>query len=62
MLNQLLKFYNTTMILAAIVAVLGGVLKSDQMLSAATAMVTAAGTSYQARQKFLKGEGDSFIE
>lgn len=62
MLNQLLKFYNTTMILAALVAITGGVLKSEQMLSAATAMVTAAGTSYQARQKILKGEGETFME
>lgn len=56
MLEKLLKFYNITMILATIVAITGGVLKSEQMLSAAMAMTTAAGTSFQVQQKVLKGE------
>lgn len=49
MLKELLKFYNLTMLLAAIVACVGGLLGNERMLSAALAMITASGTSYQAQ-------------
>jgi hypothetical protein len=47
-MKELLKFYNLTMLLAAVVACVGGVVGNERMLSAALAMITAAGTSYQA--------------
>jgi hypothetical protein len=47
-MKELLKFYNLTMLLAGVVACVGGVVGNERMLSAALAMITAAGTSYQA--------------
>jgi hypothetical protein len=39
------------MILATIVAIIGGIIQSDALTSAAIAMITASGTSFQIEAK-----------
>jgi len=50
-MSVLCKFYNLTMILATIVAIIGGIIQSDALTSAAIAMITASGTSFQIEAK-----------
>lgn len=51
MLKEFFKFYNLTMLLASIIACIGGLQNNESMTSVALAMIAASGTSYQAQYK-----------
>lgn len=51
MIGRLTRFYNMALISATALAITGGVVNSDKLISIATALVAAAGTSFQMQVK-----------
>jgi hypothetical protein len=47
------------MILATLVAIVGGITRSPQLLATSTAMITAAGTSFQVQYKVQYNKKES---